>query len=120
MPGWQGFSGLNRGYVLELYERFRKDPRRVDPETRALFERWTPPADIDDDAAAGRQTPRRCACGRRGQSRAVDPALRPPRRAARSARVAAVGRSRAPARATHGVTEEDLRRLPANLIPSPL
>jgi 2-oxoglutarate dehydrogenase E1 component len=45
MSGWQEFSGLNRGYVLELYERYRHDPSSVDPETRALFETWTPPAD---------------------------------------------------------------------------
>src|SRR4030095_7172651 len=47
MEGWQGFTGINRGYVLELYERFRKEPSLVDPETRALFEQWTPPADTD-------------------------------------------------------------------------
>ena len=47
MAGWEGFSGINRGYVLEQYERFRKDPASVDPETRALFEQWTPPAETD-------------------------------------------------------------------------
>jgi 2-oxoglutarate dehydrogenase E1 component len=45
MAGWQDFTGLNRGYVLELYEKYRQDPSAVDAETRALFERWTPPAD---------------------------------------------------------------------------
>ena len=43
MSGWQEFSGLNRGYVLELYERYRHDPSSVDPGTRGLFETWTPP-----------------------------------------------------------------------------
>ena len=43
MAGWQEFTGLNRGYVLELYEKYRQDPASVDAETRALFERWTPP-----------------------------------------------------------------------------
>src|SRR5256885_1236792 len=47
MPGWQDFTGLNRGYVLELYDRFRQNPSSVDPATRALFERWTPPAERD-------------------------------------------------------------------------
>ena len=119
MPAWEGFSGLNRGYVLELYDRFRKDPQSVDPETRALFEQWTPPADLDDEPQLERQrvgAANRC---RRGQPGAVDPPLRPSRRPARSARLAAARRSDAPA-ATHGLTEEDLRRLPANLIPSPL
>ena len=45
MSGWQEFTGLNRGYVLELYEKYRQDPASVDPETRALFESWTPPAE---------------------------------------------------------------------------
>src|SRR5687768_16173274 len=48
MSGWQDFAGLNRGYVLELYERFRRDPKSVDPETRAAFEQWQP---TDDTAA---------------------------------------------------------------------
>ena len=45
MAGWQDFAGLNRGYVLELYEKYRNDPASVDPETRAMFEQWTPPAE---------------------------------------------------------------------------
>ena len=32
-----GFSGINAGYVLELYERYRADPLAVDEKTRALF-----------------------------------------------------------------------------------
>src|SRR5262249_21382139 len=47
MPGWDEFGDLNRGYVLELYERFRNDPGSVDPESRAIFDRWTPPASED-------------------------------------------------------------------------
>src|SRR5215831_13404751 len=43
MGDWQEFQGVNTGYVLELYERFRKDPSSVDAATRAYFERWTPP-----------------------------------------------------------------------------
>src|SRR3954467_3584535 len=50
MASWQEFSGLNRGYVLEAYERYRQNPASVDPETRALFETWTPP--VEDTAAA--------------------------------------------------------------------
>src|SRR5258705_12111745 len=45
MAGWQEFTGLNRGYVLELYEKYRRDPSSVDPETRAMFEQWTPPGE---------------------------------------------------------------------------
>ncbi len=47
MGDWQEFQGVNAGYVLELYERFRKDPSSVDAATRAYFERRTPPeADV--------------------------------------------------------------------------
>ncbi len=34
------FYGPNAGYVLELYERFQKDPAAVDPVSRTLFETW--------------------------------------------------------------------------------
>src|SRR5580765_867242 len=53
MAGWQDFTGLNRGYVLELYEKYRHDPSSVDPGTRALFETWTPPAEADRTVADG-------------------------------------------------------------------
>jgi 2-oxoglutarate dehydrogenase E1 component len=115
MQGWEGFSGINRGYVLELYDRFRQDPSSVDPETRALFEQWTPPA---DDETATNEVPARAAVAavnlaqsiRRyghlaaqldplGSTPTGDPTLRPER---------------------HGLTEEDLRRIPATLISSPL
>ena len=43
MGGWNEFQGLNAGYVLELYDRYRQDPTAVDAETRAYFEQWTPP-----------------------------------------------------------------------------
>ena len=54
MAGWEDFAGLNRGYVLELYDKFRRDPASVDPATRAAFEKWGPPG---DSARAAAQTP---------------------------------------------------------------
>lgn len=36
------FYGPNAGYVLELYDRFLKDPSSVDAETRRLLESWKP------------------------------------------------------------------------------
>jgi 2-oxoglutarate dehydrogenase E1 component len=36
------FAGVNAGYVLELYERYRHNPESVDPATRAAFEKWNP------------------------------------------------------------------------------
>jgi 2-oxoglutarate dehydrogenase E1 component len=40
------FQGVNAGYVLELYDKFLADPGSVDEATRAFFRTWTPPADI--------------------------------------------------------------------------
>jgi 2-oxoglutarate dehydrogenase E1 component len=40
---WKDFQGVNAGYVLEQYEKFRTDPSSVDEATRDLFARWTPP-----------------------------------------------------------------------------
>ena len=49
------FHGPNAGYVLELYERYTRDPASVDPGTRAFFENWTPDAmdGLDDGSPAG-------------------------------------------------------------------
>ncbi len=118
MSGWQEFSGINRGYVLELYERFRQDPSSVDAATRELFDQWTPPADDDWTPAAASEVPARAAVGAVNLAQSIrryghlaaqldplgskpigDPTLRPER---------------------HGLTEEDLRRLPATLVSSPL
>jgi 2-oxoglutarate dehydrogenase E1 component len=116
MAGWQEFTALNRGYVLELYERYRQDPSSVDPETRALFDRWTPPADtapgpsgVPYDKIVGAvdlaQAIRRY--GHLGAH--LDPlAMRPP-----------IGDpSLLPE--THDITDDDLRALPPTLLASPV
>ncbi len=117
MAGWEGFSGINRGYVLELYERFRNDPGSVDAETRELFQRWTPPAD-DETPIGNSELPSHIAVAAVNLAQSIrryghlaaqldplgaapigDPTLRPER---------------------HGLNENDLRRVPASLVPSPL
>src|SRR5262245_26556208 len=40
------FSGVNAGYVLELYDRYTKNPESVDPQTRRMFESWAPALDV--------------------------------------------------------------------------
>lgn len=45
MDFWRTFPGPNAAYVLELYEKYRLDPESVDPATRAYFSRWAPPVD---------------------------------------------------------------------------
>ncbi len=38
------FPGPNYGYVLELYDRYQKNPDAVDESTRRLFNQWKPTA----------------------------------------------------------------------------
>src|SRR5215211_3999345 len=116
MGTWEEFSGLNRGYVLDLYEKYRQDPASVDAETRALFEQWTPPAEDAAPVAAGlplqkivgavnlAQSIRRyghlaAQLDPLGSAPVGDPSLLPE---------------------THGVTNEDLRALPSTLLSTPL
>ena len=107
MSGWQEFTGLNRGYVLELYEKYRQDPSSVDPETRALFERWTPPTE-DAPARSRPGVPLEKIVG------AVNLAQSIRRYGHLAAQLDPLGSRRRSAipsllAATHGVTEEDLR-----------
>src|SRR5687767_3283778 len=117
MASWQEFTGLNRGYVLELYEKYRQDPASVDAGTRALLEQWTPPAE-ETATAAPSGIPLQKVVGAVNLAQSIrryghlaaqldplgstppgDPSLRPE---------------------THGVTTEDLRALPASLLTSAL
>ncbi len=117
MAGWQEFTGLNRGYVLELYEKYRNDPASVDEGTRALFEQWTPTAE-EVPPQADPPLPIQKIVGAVNLAQAIrryghlaaqldplgsrpvgDPSLLPE---------------------THGVTNDDLRALPATLVNSPL
>ena len=36
------FHGPNLGYILDLYEQYRRNPNAVDESTRRFFERWSP------------------------------------------------------------------------------
>jgi 2-oxoglutarate dehydrogenase E1 component len=49
---WRSFFGANLGYAAELYERYVQDPNSVDPETRAFFETWGAPPEVDVHATA--------------------------------------------------------------------
>lgn len=53
MTFWQEFHGVNAGYIVELYERYRRDPTSVDEVTRSYFERWQPPIDVQAPSANG-------------------------------------------------------------------
>jgi 2-oxoglutarate dehydrogenase E1 component len=57
MNPWDQFTGVNAGYVYELYERFQRDPGSVDQATRTMFATWSPeieagPSPAGDDVRA--------------------------------------------------------------------
>ena len=116
MASWQEFSGLNRGYVLDLYDKYRQDPASVDAETRAIFEQWTPPGEDAPAPAAGLALQKIVGAVNLAQSirryghlaAQLDPLGSPP-----------VGDPSLLSE-THGVTNEDLRALPATLLSTPL
>ncbi len=43
MGSWADFQGVNAGYIEDLYERYQKNPDSIDPSARALFEQSRPP-----------------------------------------------------------------------------
>jgi 2-oxoglutarate dehydrogenase E1 component len=119
MSSWQGFTGVNLGYVLELYDRFRKDPASVDAEARALFERSAPPP-----AGAQVETPVPSGASLSKAVGAVNLAQSIRRYGHLAAQIDPLGTrpqgdpSLVPE--THGISDADLRALPANLVSSPL
>ncbi|HTH04129.1 MAG TPA: 2-oxoglutarate dehydrogenase E1 component [Vicinamibacterales bacterium] len=115
MAAWQDFAGLNRGYVLELYEKYRQDPASVDPETRAIFQQWSPPAEsaaVPDGVAYEKIV---------GAARLAQSIRRYGHLAAKLDPLGLRAPSGDPSLLpeTHNVTEADLRQLPT-LISSPL
>ena len=115
MKGWQDFTGLNRGYVLELYEKYRRDPASVDAGSRALFERWSPPP---EEPRIPDTLPVQKIVGAVNLAQAIR------RYGHLAAQLDPLGGrplgDPSLLAATHGVTDEDLRTLPASLITSPL
>lgn len=120
MDIWQEFHGPNAGYILELYERYQQDPDSVDAATRAYFERWTPTLEEvpspDGAAVAAPATEKVMGAINLAQSireyghlaAQLDPLSSPP-----------PGDPSLDA-ATHEVSEDDLRHLPASLIGGPV
>src|SRR6266542_6679190 len=116
MAAWQDFTGLNRGYVLELYEKYRRDPASVDPDTRAIFDQGTPPA--ESAAVEGGMAYEKIV----GAARLAQSIRRYGHLAAKldplGLRLSPGDQSLPPE--THNVTYEDLRNLPPTLVSSPV
>jgi 2-oxoglutarate dehydrogenase E1 component len=120
MAGWQEFSGINRGYVLELFERYTRDPGSVDEATRRYFERWSPPEEF---AQAPWVADERRSERTETIVGAVALAESIRRYGHLAARIDPLGAA-PPSdplllERTHNVTDEDLRRLPASIIGGP-
>jgi 2-oxoglutarate dehydrogenase E1 component len=118
-------AGVNAGYVLELYERYLKDPTSVDEATRRYFANWTPPAEDARPALNGH------AAAAPSPSPSIDKIVGAANYAHSirayghlAAQIDPLGTpppgdpSLDPA--FHGITEDDLRALPASLIGGPL
>src|SRR5262245_16346333 len=124
------FHGPNAGYVLELYDRYQQDPQSVDAATRAFFEQWTPPA-----VEKGATRPPRTPAWERGGEGASPLDVMHTVGAARliryirelghlAARIDPLG-SEPPGDPglrpdVHGVSDDDLRALPAEIVRGPL
>ena len=108
------FQGVNAGYVLELYEKYRQDPASVDPATRRAFETWTPPAEASE-------TPQRASAPDIrvlvGAANLVESIRRYGHLAAQldPLGTAPIGDPSLSPRA-HGLTDDDLKALPASLV----
>src|SRR5688572_3131897 len=114
-------SGLNTGYVLELFEKYRQDPQSVDPASRALFESWVPADALD------RPAPAAPAAASLPELHVIVGAANLAESIRRFGHLAAtldplgsaqIGDSTLLPK-THGITEDDLRRLPASLVGGP-
>ncbi|MCI0602584.1 2-oxoglutarate dehydrogenase E1 component [bacterium] len=118
MDWMKEFHGPNAGYILELYERFLKDPGSVDPSARAFFESWRP----DSAETAVATMPSAAAVDKIVATVVLATAIREHGHLA--AKLDPLGRERpgdpALELSTYELTENDLLQLPANLIRGPL
>jgi 2-oxoglutarate dehydrogenase E1 component len=125
MNPWDQFTGANAGYVQDLYERYQRDPGSVDEATRQAFARWAPP--VEDgvaEPAAGRAARPGSATELKAGIAAFTLAESIRRFGHLAARIDPLGFHPPigdPSLNTHahGLTDEALRRLPAELVGGP-
>jgi len=115
MNNLKEFHGTNAAYILDLYDRYIEDPGSVDPETKTLFDHWKPEIDgeipsisINFEKIVGavnlaqdvREYGHLAAkIDPLGSDPPGDPSLDP---------------------SAHGLTKDDLRKLPAKLVGGPI
>ncbi|HEY1307125.1 MAG TPA: 2-oxoglutarate dehydrogenase E1 component [Vicinamibacterales bacterium] len=112
------FGGVNAGYVVELYERYRQNPESVDPATREVFEQWTPTDAIASDRGRGVQADVHQIVG---AANLADSIRRYGHLAARVDPLGSepIGDPSLSPRA-HGISDDDLKALPAALVGGPV
>jgi len=117
MTLWNDFHGPNAGYVLDLYDKFRRDPYSVDADTRAFFDNWQPlellrpsstTPDVPIDKIVGTVNLAQAIREHGHLAAQLDPLETPP------------PGDPALDLATHGLTDEDLQKLPASLVGGPI
>ncbi len=125
MTNLSDFHGPNAGYVLELYERYRQDPKSVDAATRTYFEDWQPIApESHVNGAAPPMPSLETQLDMNKVASAVNLAQAIREYGHLAARLDPLGTpppddpSLAPA--YYGISDDDLRRLPASIIGGPL
>ena len=118
------FTGINLGYLLDLYEQYQRDPHAVDPAWQAFFAHWGPrlvqelaaPAPPDGRVAPVFDLSKVVA--------AVNLAQAIRHRGHLAARLDPLGSpppgDPALELASHGLTEADLAALPASVVGGPL
>ena len=117
MSFWQEFPGPNAAYILELYDRYREDPKALDARARAFFEQWTPPMNDPVAILPASTSDVTIIAGAVNYAQAI--------RAFGhlQARINPLGGEREDAPmldpATHGLTDADLEALPASLVGGP-
>src|SRR5262245_36471410 len=113
------FGGVNAGYVVELYERFRQNPESVDPATREVFEQWTPTDAISE--ADARRDVRADVHKTVGAVNLAESIRRYGHLAARLDPLGSepIGDPSLSPNA-HGITDDDLKSLPASLVGGPV
>lgn len=125
MNPWDQFTGANAGYVQELYERYQQDPESVDDATRQAFARWAPP--VEDGVvvpAAGEPVTAGGAVALKAGIAAFTLAESVRRFGHLAARTDPLGFTQPIGDPSldpraHGLTEETLRRLPADIVGGP-
>src|SRR5688500_4895823 len=117
---WDDFQGVNRGYVLELYEQYRRDPASVDAATRDLLAQLPAPP----PAASGAGTAARTGADARGLLGAFNYVQCIRRYGHLGAHLDPLGSEPQGdpllEPAAHNLTVDDLRSLPPDLVDTPL